>query len=633
MSAEIRVDRIKSRSGINTFSFTETGISYGYHVGFGTTSPRANVDVEGNLIVTGGNAGIGTTVSTSRLNVIGDVRVSGVVTATSFVGDGTNLTNTGSTLSAASGSQRVVLTGQTSGTMTASATDAALTFIQSTGTLNATNLVVTGNVSVAGTVTSMDVTNIDSVGIITAQQGLQVLANGINVTGVSTLSGGVNASQGIDATGLRVTGITTLGQANITGLSNAGVSTLGNATASTLNVSGVSTVGIVTGATSIQATDFYGSGANLTGIAATSNISTNAIVNSGMTTATGGIQVGVTTSLTVGDTFIRRGAVGLGTTSTTGRNAGVGTATGTIIFNSTENAVQVYNGNAWVDIRDTGTGIKATGGAIISGGGRTAHIFYSTGTFTVTNSLLTSVDYLVVAGGGGGPGGPSGASSSGGGGAGGFRTGTGFPVSSSPGVYPITVGGGGNHTSNGSDSTFSSITSTGGGVGSGSGNGSAGGSGGGSCGAGNGQSFSGGTGNSPPVSPPQGFDGGGSSGVGPTQYYAAGGGGGAGAVGTTSPPSSPATGAAGGAGRVSAVSGLPGFYAGGGGGGNGARLSFATSGGVGGAGGGGDGGVNGAFGTNGAPGSGGGAGGTGSPNPGGTGASGGSGVIIIAYSS
>jgi len=157
------------------------------------------------------------------------INVTGVITATSFVGDGTNLTNTGSTLSAASGSQRVVLTGQTSGTMTASATDAALTFTQSTGTLNATNLVVTGNVSVAGTVTSMDVTNVDSVGIITAQQGLQVLANGINVTGVSTL---------------------------------------GAASATLLNVSGITTVGVITGATSIQATNFYGSGANLTGLPA-----------------------------------------------------------------------------------------------------------------------------------------------------------------------------------------------------------------------------------------------------------------------------------------------------------------------------------------------------------------------------
>jgi len=78
---------------------------------------------------------------TARTGIVvtaGGINASGVITATSFSGDGTNLTNTGSTLSAASGSQRVVLTGQTSGTMTASATDSALTFAQSTGTLSAT---------------------------------------------------------------------------------------------------------------------------------------------------------------------------------------------------------------------------------------------------------------------------------------------------------------------------------------------------------------------------------------------------------------------------------------------------------------------------------------------------------------
>jgi len=103
---------------------------------------------------------------------------------------------------------------------------------------------------------------------------LATTASGITVTG------GVNASQGIDAASLRVTGITTLG----------------NATATTLVVSGVSTVGVVTGATSIQATNFYGSGANLTGVAATSNISTNALVNSGVTTTSGLVVSGVTTT-------------------------------------------------------------------------------------------------------------------------------------------------------------------------------------------------------------------------------------------------------------------------------------------------------------------------------------------------
>jgi len=45
-------------------------------------------------------------------------------------------------------------------------------------------------------------------------------------------------------------------------------------TVSNLNVTGVSTVGVVTGATSIQATVFYGSGSGLTGVASTDNIQT-----------------------------------------------------------------------------------------------------------------------------------------------------------------------------------------------------------------------------------------------------------------------------------------------------------------------------------------------------------------------
>ena len=51
-------------------------------------------------------------------------------------------------------------------------------------------LEVTGNVSVGGTLTYEDVTNIDSVGLITARTGIKVLAGGINVSGVSTFNVG-----------------------------------------------------------------------------------------------------------------------------------------------------------------------------------------------------------------------------------------------------------------------------------------------------------------------------------------------------------------------------------------------------------------------------------------------------------
>ena len=102
----------------------------------------------------------------------------------------------------------------------------------------------------------------------------------------------------------------------------------------------------------------------------------------------------------------------------------------------------------------TNPGIVASGGVIsdyTSGSDvYRAHVFTSSGTFTVTNLGTISpntVEYLVVAGGGGGGGY---ADAGGGGGAGGLRTnlsghplaGSAFPVSTSPGSYTITVGGG-----------------------------------------------------------------------------------------------------------------------------------------------------------------------------------------------
>ena len=48
--------------------------------------------------------------------------------------------------------------------------------------------------------------------------------------------------------------------------------------------------------------------------------------------------------LTVTDTFLKPQAVGLGTTTATGRDAGISTATGTLIY-VPASGVQVYTGN------------------------------------------------------------------------------------------------------------------------------------------------------------------------------------------------------------------------------------------------------------------------------------------------
>jgi hypothetical protein len=184
--------------------------------------------------------------------------------------------------------------------------------------------------------------------------------------------------------------------------------------------------------------------------------------------------------------------------------------------------------------------VTATGGTVLTNGNFKTHIFTDDGSFAVScagsnQPAAGLVDYLVIAGGGGGSNYCSGPRFFGsGGGAGGFRLSFSipgpncaigaFPVTAT--TYPITVGGGGASTTNGSPSVFSTITSTGGGAGK---TGSAGGGNPGGSGGGNYSGYTAGQGNTPPVSPPQGNPGGVSESPGaPTIGGSGGGAGGAG---------------------------------------------------------------------------------------------------------
>tara|TARA_B100001564_G_scaffold162201_1_gene136371 strand:- start:1764 stop:2090 length:327 start_codon:yes stop_codon:yes gene_type:complete len=66
-----------------------------------------------------------------------------------------------------------------------------------TGVVTATGGSFTGNVSIGGTLTYEDVTNIDSVGIVTARTGIKVLAGGINAVGVVTATSFVGDGSGL----------------------------------------------------------------------------------------------------------------------------------------------------------------------------------------------------------------------------------------------------------------------------------------------------------------------------------------------------------------------------------------------------------------------------------------------------
>ncbi len=142
---------------------------------------------------------------------------------------------------------------------------------------------IDGNITVGGTVTYEDVKNVDSIGIVTARTGVDVLSGGINVVGVSTISTGIGTVQiGVGNTAVlvqgdaRVTGILTVGTSSLTLDGNNDTVQVGTALtlghtqgiqfhsqslhASGLDVTNINASGIVT------ATSFRGDGSQLTNI-------------------------------------------------------------------------------------------------------------------------------------------------------------------------------------------------------------------------------------------------------------------------------------------------------------------------------------------------------------------------------
>ena len=139
------------------------------------TATRIDGDVSGNVNSTG--------VSTfSTLKVGTGVTInSGIVTATTFSG---NVTGN--------------ITGNVTGNVTGNATGLSGTPNITVGAITASSAVISGNVSVAGTITYEDTTNVDSIGVITARNGV-VVSSGNVLIGTGTSTG--TASQLLQVTG------------------------------------------------------------------------------------------------------------------------------------------------------------------------------------------------------------------------------------------------------------------------------------------------------------------------------------------------------------------------------------------------------------------------------------------------
>jgi hypothetical protein len=116
-------------------------------------SSPSNFTVDAN-----NNIGVNSTSPDAKLDVIG------IVSATSFFGDGSGLTNVG-----------------------VNSVSFATTSFGLSGTPDIAVRNITGVAATfTGVLTYEDVTNVDSVGIVTAQTGIKVLAGGIDAVGVVT---------------------------------------------------------------------------------------------------------------------------------------------------------------------------------------------------------------------------------------------------------------------------------------------------------------------------------------------------------------------------------------------------------------------------------------------------------------
>ena len=280
-----------SVGGVSTF--TNGPVLIGSGTSTGTASQR--LQVTGGTYVSG-NLGIGSTNPTSKLHVVGDVRITGVVTATTFSGNVnagvgtitiltgtsgtiTNLTGTAGTITTLNSTSGTItnLTG-TSGTITTlSSTNGTITNLTGTsGTItkfNSTSGTITNLTGTAGTITTLNSTS----GTITNLTGTAATIGTVKiVSGIITATSGVVTYFG---DGSYLTG--TASSPNLQTVLNTG-----NTSSTGINVTGV-----------ITATSFVGSGANLTGIANTANIVSTAIttgilnVGTGLTLSSSGINV------------------------------------------------------------------------------------------------------------------------------------------------------------------------------------------------------------------------------------------------------------------------------------------------------------------------------------------------------
>ena len=242
------------------------------------------------------------------------------------------------------------------------------------------------DVSIAGTLTYEDVTNVNSVGNITVGSGITLSKDGdIFFTGIMT-------GNGSGLTGVANTDVIFPDKISFSD-SAAGSINLG--IGSDLQLYHDSNHSYIKNATNdllIQNTgdDVYIDAADDIFIRTSNNEDAVKCIGDGavelyhnglkkLETASGGVTVTgniVGTSFTAsgptGQTaFVNQHAVGVGSTTTTGKFAGVGTDAGTIVFDVTKSTLEFFNGSIWVATSAQVPALSSISGNLISGNAST----------------------------------------------------------------------------------------------------------------------------------------------------------------------------------------------------------------------------------------------------------------------
>ena len=170
---------------------------------------------QGANIYRNSNVGINSADPQVALDVVGDVNVTGVVTATSFYGDGSNLTGVNADTAVYATNAGIASYADVAGIATYATNAGIASYADVAGiatvaenltgspSINVTNITgvdatFSGNVSIAGTLTYEDVTNVDAIGLITARSGIEIgfpgTATTLSADGNATFSGVVTAT-------------------------------------------------------------------------------------------------------------------------------------------------------------------------------------------------------------------------------------------------------------------------------------------------------------------------------------------------------------------------------------------------------------------------------------------------------